>query len=73
MDSLIGKLALVTGAAGVVGLAVSEALIEDGLRVVMVDLDAERLAVLAGGLGANVGQAFLAWLANFFLVNNAHS
>ena len=53
MESLSGKLALVTGAAGVVGLALSEALIEDGLRVVMVDLDAERLTELAEGLGAN--------------------
>ena len=53
MESLGGKLALVTGAAGVVGLAVSEALIEDGLRVVMVDLQAARLAELAGRLGAN--------------------
>lgn len=53
MVSLDGKLALVTGAAGVVGLAVTEALIEDGLRVVMVDLDGARLAELAGRLGAN--------------------
>jgi len=53
MESLQRKLALVTGAAGVVGLAVSEALIEDGLEVIMVDLDATRLAELAGGLGAN--------------------
>jgi 3-oxoacyl-[acyl-carrier protein] reductase len=53
MESLRGKLALVTGAAGVVGLAVSEALIEDGIEVIMVDLDAARLAELAGGLGPN--------------------
>ena len=53
MESLSEKLALVTGAAGVVGLAVSEALVEDGLKVIMVDLNAERLAELAGGLGAN--------------------
>ncbi len=53
MESLDGKLALVTGAAGVVGLAVSEALVADGLRVIMVDINAERLAVLAEGLGAN--------------------
>jgi len=53
MKSLQGKLTLVTGAAGVVGLAISEALIEDGLKVIMVDLDAARLAELADGLGAN--------------------
>lgn len=36
---LDNKLALVTGAAGVVGLAVTEALLADGLRVAMLDLD----------------------------------
>ncbi len=51
MNDLTGKLALVTGAAGVVGLAVSEAFAADGLRVVMVDLHAERLKALAERIG----------------------
>ena len=41
MISLEGKLALVTGAAGVVGQAVTRAYIDDGMRVAMVDLDQE--------------------------------
>jgi 3-oxoacyl-[acyl-carrier protein] reductase len=53
MSTLEGKLALVTGAAGVVGLAVTEALIEDGLRVAMIDLDQGRLDTLAAQIGAN--------------------
>jgi 3-oxoacyl-[acyl-carrier protein] reductase len=44
-------LALVTGASGVLGLAVSRALIDEGYRVVMVDLDQQRLDSQAGDLG----------------------
>jgi 3-oxoacyl-[acyl-carrier protein] reductase len=51
MVTLEGKLALVSGAAGVVGQAVTRALIEDGMRVVMVDLDQERLDAMATALG----------------------
>ena len=51
MNDLTGKLALVTGAAGVVGLAVSEAFAADGLRVIMVDLHMERLTALAERIG----------------------
>jgi 3-oxoacyl-[acyl-carrier protein] reductase len=51
MNDLTGKLALVTGAAGVVGLAVSKAFAADGLRVVMVDLHAARLTALAERIG----------------------
>ena len=51
MVSLEGKLAMVTGAAGVVGQAVTQSLIEDGMRVVMVDLDQGRLDALAAGFG----------------------
>lgn len=50
MIDLQGRTALVTGAAGVLGLATTRALLEDGLRVVMVDLDAEVLAGLAQDL-----------------------
>lgn len=45
------KLALVTGAAGVLGLAVAKAMVEDGYRVIMVDLDQKRLETLAGDIG----------------------
>lgn len=53
MVTLEGKLALVTGAAGVVGLAVTRTLIDDGLRVAMVDLDQEHLDKLASEIGKN--------------------
>jgi 3-oxoacyl-[acyl-carrier protein] reductase len=53
MFSLENKLAMVTGAAGVVGQAVTEALIEDGMRVIMVDLDQSKLDCLAAGLGSS--------------------
>jgi len=51
---LDGKLALVTGAAGVVGLAVTEALLADGLRVAMLDLEQQTLERIAGRLGDRV-------------------
>jgi len=53
MVSLEGKLALVTGAAGVVGQAVTLSLIEDGMRVVMVDLDQGHLDALAAEFGSS--------------------
>ena len=45
-----GKLALVTGAAGSIGLAAARALAERGCRVVMMDLDAARLEPLAADI-----------------------
>ena len=51
MVSLDGKLGLVTGAAGVLGRALTEALAADGLRVLMVDLDADRLEQAAQEIG----------------------
>jgi 3-oxoacyl-[acyl-carrier protein] reductase len=45
------KLALVTGAAGVLGQAISTALIGDGYRVLMVDLDRGKLECQAQRLG----------------------
>jgi 3-oxoacyl-[acyl-carrier protein] reductase len=45
------KTALVTGAAGVLGLAVSKALIDKGIRVVMTDMDQRKLDELAAQLG----------------------
>ena len=41
--TLAGKTAVVTGAAGNIGMAVVRALLEDGVQVALVDLDAMRL------------------------------
>lgn len=51
MESLEGKLALVTGAAGVLGLAIARALAADGLRVVMADVRADALAEAVAAVG----------------------
>ncbi len=51
MVSLNGKLSVVTGAAGVVGRALTEALVADGLHVLMADLDAEGLEEAAQEIG----------------------
>jgi 3-oxoacyl-[acyl-carrier protein] reductase len=50
-EELAGKLAMVTGAAGPTGFAIAKALVEDGLRVRLVDIDAERLQGLCRELG----------------------
>lgn len=52
MRALQNKVALVTGSAGTMGLAVVKALLEDGCTVAMVDVAAERNAALAQSLGA---------------------
>ncbi len=44
--ALAGRIALVTGAAGTMGLATVRALIADGMRVAMADVDRDRLAAL---------------------------
>lgn len=49
--ALAGRTALVTGAAGVMGLAVVKALLEEGCKVAMVDVNAARNETLAGELG----------------------
>jgi 3-oxoacyl-[acyl-carrier protein] reductase len=51
MKPLQDKVALVTGAAGTMGLAVVKALLEDGCKVAMVDVSHERNRALAGELG----------------------
>ena len=43
MDQLEGRTAVVTGAASGIGLAVVEAFVGEGMRVVMADIDDERL------------------------------
>jgi 3-oxoacyl-[acyl-carrier protein] reductase len=49
--SLEGRVALVTGAAGTMGLATARALLADGMRVAMADIDAMRLEQQAAMLG----------------------
>jgi 3-oxoacyl-[acyl-carrier protein] reductase len=50
---LQGKVALVTGAAGTMGLAAAKFLLEDGCKVAMVDFNRQRNTELAQQLGAN--------------------
>jgi 3-oxoacyl-[acyl-carrier protein] reductase len=50
--SIEGKLALVTGAAGIMGLATTRALLEQGATVIMADVSEERLAGPARELGS---------------------
>jgi len=50
-ESLKRRIALVTGAAGTMGLAATRFLLEDGCRVAMVDVNRERNATLADSLG----------------------
>lgn len=45
--------AVVTGAAGGIGLAISRRLAEDGFAVVMTDIDADRLDKAAASIGGN--------------------
>ena len=52
MKPLQDKVALVTGAAGTMGLAVVKALLEDGCKVAMVDVSQERNRALADELGS---------------------
>src|SRR5512145_1241046 len=50
-NSIEGKTAMVTGAAGVMGLAVVRALLAEGASVVLVDLNEGRLRELCRELG----------------------
>jgi NAD(P)-dependent dehydrogenase (short-subunit alcohol dehydrogenase family) len=53
MDQLEGRVAVVTGAASGIGLALSQAFAADGMRVVMADLNADALAERADELAAS--------------------
>ncbi len=57
MKPLKDKVALVTGAAGTMGLAATRVLLEDGCKVAMVDFNQQRNEALAAELGPNA-QAF---------------
>ena len=50
MRSLEGKIALVTGAAGTMGLAVVRGLLDDECKVAMVDVNRDRNEALANTL-----------------------
>jgi len=52
---LQGKVALVTGAAGTMGLAATKFLLEDGCKVAMVDFNQARNEALAAELGLGAG------------------
>jgi NADP-dependent 3-hydroxy acid dehydrogenase YdfG len=52
MDALAGRTAVVTGSASGIGLALAERFAAEGMRVVMADLDQERLEEAASHLAA---------------------
>jgi NADP-dependent 3-hydroxy acid dehydrogenase YdfG len=56
-NSIEGKTALVTGAAGVMGQAVVKALLAEGASVILVDLNEGRLRDLARELGPRAAPA----------------
>jgi NAD(P)-dependent dehydrogenase (short-subunit alcohol dehydrogenase family) len=62
VDHLVGRVGLVTGAAGGIGLAITEAFAAEGMRVVMTDSDEKRLFEHAARLqqgGADLHPALL--------------
>ena len=69
---LKGKTALVTGAAGTMGLAATRVLLEDGCRVAMVDVNHERNQTLARELGNNA-MAFSFDISNADAVRDGHA
>ncbi|SFM02014.1 SDR family NAD(P)-dependent oxidoreductase [Variovorax sp. OV329] len=69
---LAGRVALVTGAAGTMGLAATRALLEDGCRVALVDVQRDRLAALADSLGEHAA-AFTFDIADPQAVREGHA
>lgn len=55
MQDVVGKVAVITGAAGGIGLGAARAFVAAGMRVVLADIDEERLAASAGALTAAGG------------------
>jgi len=51
MKDLRGKVAVVTGAASGIGLALTKTFLADGMKVVMADIETDALATAAAGLG----------------------
>lgn len=56
MDTLDGRVAVVTGAASGIGLAISEALVAERMRVVMADINGDQLAGVAARLAGDGGE-----------------
>jgi NAD(P)-dependent dehydrogenase (short-subunit alcohol dehydrogenase family) len=54
MGELDGKVCIVTGGAGSIGLATARRMVEEGAKVMLVDLDPKRLDEAAASLGPNV-------------------
>lgn len=79
MTDLVGRIALVTGAAGGIGLACAKRLADAGADVVGLDVDGERMAAAAKEFGGRAVTADLTDLASVdtldldvdILVNNA--
>ena len=59
-QAFMGKNAIVTGGAGVIGLATARRLVAGGARVALVDRDAERLTANVAALGADAALAIVA-------------
>jgi len=72
MKPLQDKVALVTGAAGTMGLAAAKVLLEDGCKVALVDFNQQRNEALAAELGPNA-QAFSFDISDFDAVRSGHA
>jgi 3-oxoacyl-[acyl-carrier protein] reductase len=71
-EPLKGKVAIVTGAAGTMGLAATKFLLEDGCKVAMVDFNRERNEQLARELGDNA-RAFSFDISDADAVKSGHA